>query len=122
MGGSKPVHGFLLDIGVPEGFLEICLGSDKSPGGLVGETLLVMDFSPCCSRPFLHVGQGVGNLPVIIMVEGLVDKKIKVDRVQPGLGCLCLSIVLIGASNVDLSDPRTRGGRGRGSSRGSGYI
>ena len=122
MGGSKPVHGFLLDIGIPEGSLKICLESNKSPEGLVGKTLLVTDFSPHGSRPFLHVGQGVGNLPVIVMVEGLVDKKIKVDRVQPGLGCLCLSIILIGVSDADLSDPQTGGGRGRGSSRGSRYI
>ena len=54
------------------------------------------------------------------MVEGLVDKKIKVDRVQPGLGCLCLSIILIGASDANLSDPRTRGGRGN--SRDGRYI
>ena len=54
------------------------------------------------------------------MVEGLVDKKIKANGVQPGLGCLCLSVIFIGTSNVNLGDPRTRGDRGRSGSRGGG--
>ena len=51
------------------------------------------------------------------MVEGLVDKEIKADRVQPSLGCLCLSVVFVGTSNVDLSNPRTGGGGGGSGSR-----
>ena len=122
MGGSEPVHGLLLDIGVPKGFFKVGFKCDECPEGLVGKTLLVVDFSPHGSGPFLHVGQGVGNLAVIVMVEGLVDKEIKADRVQPGLGCLCLSIVFIRASDADLGNPRTRGGRGRGGSRGGGGL
>ena len=118
--GGEPVHGFLLDIGFSESFLKIGLEDDKSPKGLVGKPLLAVDFSPCGSGPFLHVGQGIGNLPVIIVVEGLVDKKVKVHGVQPSLGCLCLSIIFIGASDANLSDLRT-GGRG-GGSRGSGGL
>ena len=116
-GSGKPVHGFLLDVGISKSFLKISFEGDKSPKGLVGKTLLAVNFSPRSSGPFLHVGQSIGNLPVVVVVEGLVDKKIEVDRVQPGLGCLCLSIVFIRASDVNLSDPRTGGGGG-GSSRG----
>ena len=111
-GGGKPIHGFLLDIGISESFLKICFESDKSPKGLVGESLLVVDFSPHGSGPFLHIGQSIDNLPVIIVVEGLIDKEVEADRVQPGLGCFCLSIVLIGASDAYFSDPRTGGSRG----------
>ena len=105
MSGGKPSHGFLLDVGIPKSSLEICFESDESPEGLVGKTLLAMDFGPCGSRPLLHIGQGVSNFPVIFMVEGLVGKEVEADRVQPGLGCLCFSIILIRASNVDLGDP-----------------
>ena len=94
-----------MDIGVSEGLLEISLEGDKGPKGLVGKTLLAVNFGPCGSRPFLHIGQGVSNFPVIVVVEGLVDKEIKANRVQPGLGCLCLSIVFIGASDANLGDP-----------------
>ena len=112
MSGGKPIHGFLLDVGIPKGFFEICFESNESPEGLVGETLLTTDFGPHGSGPLFHIGQGVGNFPVIVMVEGLVDKEVEVDRVQPGLGCLCFSIVLIRAPDVNLSDPQTGGGRG----------
>ena len=105
MGGGEPVHGFLLDVSIPKSFFEIGFESNESPEGLVGKTLLVADFSPRGGRPFLHIGQGIGNLPVIVMVEGLVDKEIKANGVQPGLGCFCLSIVFIGASDVNLSNP-----------------
>ena len=73
-GGGKPVHGFLLNVGIPESFLEISFKDSKSPKRLVGKSLLVADFSPHGSRPFLHIRQGIGNLPVVIMVEGMVDK------------------------------------------------
>ena len=118
-GSGEPVHGFLLDVGISESFFEISFKGDKSPERLVGKTLLVVNFSPRSSGPFLHIGQGIGDLPVIIMVEGLIDKEIKVDRVQPSLGCLCLSIIFIGASDVNLGNPRTSGGGGGSSSRGS---
>ena len=104
-GGGEPVHGFLLNVGIPEGFLEICFKSDKSPEGLVGKSLLAADFSPHGSGPLLHIGQGIGNIPVIVMIEGLIDKEIEVDRVQPGLGCFCLSIILIRTSDVNFSNP-----------------
>ena len=121
---GEPVHGFLLDIGIPEDFFKLSFKCNERPKRLIGKTLLVANFSPRGSRPFLHIGQGVSNFPVIIVVEGLVDKEIKANRVQPGLGCLCFSIVFIRASNANLSDPRTRGGRGSSSSssRGSGGL
>ena len=121
MSGGKPVHGFLLGVDVPESFLKVGLESSKSSKGLVGKSLLVANLGPCGSGPFLHVGQGIGNLPVIVVVEGLVDKEVKADRVQPGLGCLCLSIIFIWASNANPGDPQARGSRG-GGSRGGGYV
>ena len=105
VGGGEPVHGFLLDVGISKGFFKVGFKCDECPEGLVGKTLLVADFSPHGSGPFLHIGQGISNLPVVVMVEGLVDKEIKVNGVQPGLGCLCLSIVFIGASDANLGDP-----------------
>ena len=72
-GSGKPVHGFLLDIGVPEGFLKVGFEGNESPKGLVGETLLAMYFGPHGSRPFLHVGQGISNLPVIVMVDVTIE-------------------------------------------------
>ena len=120
--GGEPVHGFLLNVSVSKSFLKICFESDESPKGLVGKTLLAVDFSPHGSRPFLHIGQGIVNLPVIIMVESLIDKEVKADGVQPGLGCLCLPIILIRASDANLSDPQTGGGRGRGISRSGGGL
>ena len=121
-GSSEPVNGFLLDIGISEGFLKIGLESDESPKGLVGKALLAVDFGPHGSGPFLHIGHGIGNLPVVIMVEGLVDEEVEVDRVQPGLGCLCLCIILIRAPNTNLGDPQTGGDRGGSSSRGGRYV
>ena len=35
--GGKLVHGFLLDVGMSEGFFEICFESDESPKGLVAK-------------------------------------------------------------------------------------
>ena len=102
---GEPVHGFLLGIGISKSPFKAGLKNGEGPEGLVGKTLLMADFGPHGSRPLLHVRQGVGNLPVVIMVEGLVDKEIKANGVQPGLGCLCLSIVFIGASDANLSDP-----------------
>ena len=122
VGGGKPVHGFLLNVGISKCFFKICFENGESPEGLVGKSLLAVDFSPHGSRPLLHIGQSIGNLPVVVVVEGLVDKEIEADRVQPGLGCFCFSIVFIGASNVNLSDPRTRGGGGRSSSRDGGGL
>ena len=95
----------MLDLGVPESFLEIGLKSDESPKGLVAKTLLAMDLSPHGSGPFLHIGQGIGNLPVVTMVEGLVDQEVEANGVQPGLGCLSFSVLLIRASDVNFSDP-----------------
>ena len=103
--GGEPTHGFLLDVGVPKGSFEICFEGNESPEGLVGKTLLVMDFGPHGSRPLFHIGQGIGDFPVIIMVEGLIDKEVEVDRVQPSLGCFCFSIVFIRAPDVNLCDP-----------------
>ena len=82
-----------MDIGVPKGFFKICFEGDESPEGLVGKTLLVVDFSPHGSGPFLHVGQGVGNLPVVVMVEGLVDKEIQADSVTVRGRGLIFSVV-----------------------------
>ena len=111
-GGGKPGHGFLLNVGIPKGSFEICFEGDESPERLVGKTLLATDFGPHGSGPLLHIGQGIGDFPVIVMVEGLVDKEVEADRVQPGLGCLCLSIIFIRASNANLGDPQTGGGGG----------
>ena len=105
MSSGEPIHGFLGSVGISKSHLKICFESDKSPKGLVGKTLLAVDFSPHGGRPFLHIGQGIGNLPVVVMVEGLINKEVEVNRVQPGLSCLCLSAVLIGTSDVNLSDP-----------------
>ena len=52
---GEPVHGFLLDISISECFFKISLKGIESPKGLAGESLLAMNFSPCGSRPFLHV-------------------------------------------------------------------
>ena len=71
--GGKPIHGFLQGIDISEGFLKILFKGGKSPKGLVGKSLLVVNFSPCGSGLFLHIGQGIGNFPVVIMVESLVD-------------------------------------------------
>ena len=105
MSSREPVHGFLSSVSISKSHLKVCFKSNKSPKGLVGKTLLVTDFGPCGSRPFLHIGQGIGDFPIIIVVEDLVNKKVKADRVQPGLGCLCLSVILIRTSDVYLSDP-----------------
>ena len=121
MSGGEPVHSFLLDVGISKGFFKVSFKCDKCPEGLVGKTLLVADFSPHGSGPFLHVGQGIGNVPVVVVVEGLIDEEIEVNGVWPGLGCVCLSIIFIGASDMNLGDPRTGGGGG-GSRGGGGLV
>ena len=55
MSGGKPVHGFLGGVDISKGLLEILSEGGEGPKGLVGETLLVADFSPHGSGPFLHV-------------------------------------------------------------------
>ena len=121
-GGGEPIHGFLLNVGIPTSFFKVGFKGNESPEGLVGKSLLAVDFSPHGSGPFLHIGQGVGNFPVVVMVESLVDKEVEANRVQPSLGCLCLSIVFIRASDAYLGDPQTRGGWGRSGNRGSGGL
>ena len=117
-GGGKPVHGFLLDVGIPKGFLKVCFKNSESLEGLVGKSLLVANFGPRGSRPFLHIRQGIGNLPVVVVVEGMVDEEIEVDGVQPGLGCFSLSIIFIRTSDANFGDPQTRGSGGGNGSRG----
>ena len=53
---GKPVHGFLLDIGSPEGFFKVGFKCNEHPERLIGKTLLVANFSSRGSRPFLHIG------------------------------------------------------------------
>ena len=103
--GGEPAHGFLLDVGIPKGSFEICFEGNKSPKELVGKTLLVTDLGPCSSRPLFHIGQGIGNFPVVIVVEGIIDKEVESDRVQPSLGCFCFSIIFIGTSDMNLYNP-----------------
>ena len=55
MGDGQPVHGFLGGVNITECLLKVLFEGGKSPEELVGETLLVADFSPCGSGPFLHV-------------------------------------------------------------------
>ena len=122
VGGGEPIHGFLLNVGISKSFLKVGFEGNESPEGLVGKSLLSADFSPCSGGPFLHIGQGIGNFPVIVMVEGLVDKEVEANGVQPSLGCLCLSIVFIRASDANLGDPQAGGGRGRNSRGSRGLI
>ena len=77
--GGEPIHGFLLDIGIPEGFFKVGFESGESPKGLTGKSLLVVNFGPRGSGAFLHVRQGVCNFPVVIIVEGGIDQKIEAD-------------------------------------------
>ena len=67
-GGGQPVHGFLGGVNITKGHLEICLEGSEGLKGLVGKTLLAADFGPHGSRPFLHIGQSIHNLPVVIIV------------------------------------------------------
>ena len=54
-GGGQPVHGFLGSVSITKCLLKICFKGGKSPEGLVGETLLAADLSPCGSGSFLHI-------------------------------------------------------------------
>ena len=76
MSGGQPVHGFLGSVDVTECLLKVLFEGSEGPEGLVGKTLLVADFSPHGSGPFLHVQQCVCNLPVVIVVQGIVDQEV----------------------------------------------
>ena len=106
-GGRQPVHGFSSGIGVYKGCLEIGLELSESSKQQGGQSLLVVDFCPGGSGSLLHIGQGKGDFSIIIIVEGMVDQKIKSDRVQPGLGGFGFSIVFIGTSDAYFGNPRT---------------
>ena len=77
------------------------------------------DFGPGGGGSFLPVRQGKGDLPVVVIVQGMVNQEVELDGVHPGLGGFGLSVVFIGTSDTYLSDPQTGG---RGSSRGSGLV
>ena len=105
VGGGKPVHGFLLDVGISESLFKITFKGSKSPEGLTGESLLSANFGPHGSGSFLHIRQDICNLPVIVIIEGSIDQQIEADRIKPRLGCLWFPIILFGATNTDLHDP-----------------
>ena len=53
--GGEPIHGFLGSVDISKGLLEILFKGVKCSKRLVGESLLVVDFSPRGSRSFLHI-------------------------------------------------------------------
>ena len=71
---------------------------------------MVANFCPGGSGPFFHIRQGEGDLSVVVIIEGVVDQKIELDGVHPGLSSFSLSVIFIGTSDADFSDPHTGGG------------
>ena len=57
----------------------------------------------CCpgkGRPFSHVREGEGDLFIIVIVDRLVDKEIKLHAVQPMLGFFIGSVEHLGGTDA----------------------
>ena len=76
MSGGQPVHGFSGDVGVDEGGLKISLELSESSERQGSQCLLATDFCPYGSRSLLHVRQGEGDLPVVVIVQGVIDQEV----------------------------------------------
>ena len=76
MSGGQPVHGFSGDVGVDEDGLEIGLELGESSERQGSQSLLAMDFCPYGSGSLLHIRQGEGDLPVVVIVQGMIDQEV----------------------------------------------
>ena len=76
MSGGQPVHGFSGNIGVDKGGLEVGLELSESSKRQGSQSLLATDFCPYGSGSLLHIRQGKGDLPVVVVVQGMIDQEV----------------------------------------------
>ena len=74
--GGKPVHGFSGGVGVDKGIFTILLKLGKRSKRQGSQSLLAADFCPYGSGSLLHIGQGEGDFPIIIVVQDVVDQQV----------------------------------------------
>ena len=68
VGSGELVHGFHLDIVTTERLFEISYEVVECSKGLGSKLLLSVYFGPGSSQSLFHIGEGIGDLPVIAVV------------------------------------------------------
>ena len=71
--GGQPIHGFWGGVGVDKGVFKIGLELSEGSTRQGSQSLLASDFCPYGSRSLLHVGQGEGDLSIVVIVQGVID-------------------------------------------------
>ena len=82
-------------------FKKIVPGSEGDGGAVDG--IFSEGIGPSQGRSFGHVREGEGDFLRIVVVEGLIDCEVELDRVHPGDSCFVGAIEGFGFAKLKLS-------------------
>ena len=100
--GGKPGDGIPGDVVVLERSVELCDKISKSSEGKCCSRDGALAEGRCLGkgRPFSHVRESKSDLLIIVVVDRLIDKEVKLHSVQPVLGFFVRSVERFGGADA----------------------